>query len=67
MTMRLTIKNTDPMRTARVTYVDLGALDAVPTIDIAPGVEVDVWIHSTRAMRVEEVQPVAEEAPPVAS
>ena len=60
MTMRLTIKNTNPTRTARVTYVDhgeLGRVDASPTIDIGPGVEVEVWVHSTRSIRVEEVQP----------
>lgn len=65
MTMKLTIKNEDAARTARVHQREL-AIDATgkhtgacseptPPTDIPPGGEASFYIYTNRDLRVEEV------------
>lgn len=56
MTMRLTLKNEDQSRTARVTTLDVGGAANTPA-EIAPGETKDFWIHAGRTLTVEELQP----------
>lgn len=55
MTMRLTIKNEDQARTARVKVVDLGNPSYVPFVDLEPGQSHEFWIHKGRELKVEEL------------
>ena len=64
MTMRLTIRNEDPSRAARVTTIDFAGTPsevASLTVVIEPDGEREFWIHAGRTLRVEEVQSAPEE------
>jgi hypothetical protein len=62
MTMRLTIKNEDPNRSAATTLIDVGPSGArisegkaEAPVTLAPGESREVWIHSGRVVLVEEL------------
>lgn len=60
MTMRITIKNEDTHRTAKVAQVDGPRSDpakqAVALTEIGPGESADFWIHSNRHLEIDEKQ-----------
>lgn len=58
MTMRLTIKNEDATRTARVSAFDAPRRadgTASETVDIKPGQICEFYIHSNRSLTVDEL------------
>ncbi len=58
MTMRLTIKNEDTIRTARVSAFDAPRCadgTASETIDIGPGQIREFYIHSNRSLTIDEL------------
>ncbi len=57
MTMRITIKNADETRTARVTAVDGGVPvgGGAARVDLAPGQSNDFYIHEGRTLAIEEI------------
>lgn len=66
MTMRLTVKNEDETRTARVRVRDFvsgpdgkhtgACVEHTPPRELGPGESADFWVHSGRDLVVEEVQ-----------
>lgn len=68
MTMRITVKNEDTQRIAKITMRDRSPVDGMPgTVpenvtfqmsevrELAPGASTEVWIHSGRDFIVEEI------------
>ena len=56
MTMRITVKNEDAQRTARVTPHVAGQVETQMIQDVPPGVSRDFYIHNGKTLTIEEVQ-----------
>lgn len=60
MTMRLTIKNDDPARSAVITVIDQhpdvrdGAPSVASMTDLSPGQQTHVYIHAGRKLEISE-------------
>lgn len=62
MTMKITIKNEDTHRTAKVTQRDVGvdgSRHPHPTQTLQPGDSGEFWVHSTNELLVEEAAEAA--------